>query len=180
MCAIIGGEILGRKICFIIVEILSILLILNIKAYLGNPYLILTLLLICVYVGFFLPKFFLVTYFFFLFVLLLFRERIEPGDYHTKQWLTMIFKNKTVFVNVLGNICLFIPLGFALKEKIWIGVLFSIIVELFQRIFDKGVFDYFDIVLNIMGTILGFILWELYLWMIKTKIKRKSMNSLKN
>ena len=80
-------------------------------------------------------------------------------------WLDLIFKNKIVFINIIGNIILFIPMGIIMKSlnvrliEFLILILFIIfLIELTQYISKRGVFDISDIILNYIGCILGYIL----------------------
>lgn len=82
---------------------------------------------------------------------------------YIKEWIYILFTNKIVFLNVIGNIILFIPLGFLLSELVRFNIiwklLFSLVIivllELFQYLTKKGVFDYIDIIFNYGGTLIG-------------------------
>jgi glycopeptide antibiotics resistance protein len=75
------------------------------------------------------------------------------------------------FKNVIGNVLLFIPLGILLpvinkKMKNFFlmfvtGFYLSIFIELLQYTVAKRIFDIDDILLNTVGTILGFILYHI-------------------
>jgi glycopeptide antibiotics resistance protein len=83
-------------------------------------------------------------------------------DFYLFDWLPYVFLNKTIMVNVIGNILIFIPFG-AYVKNIFKGLAFIIIVELMQVGFKLGMFDVVDIFLNILGYIigsLGVILWR--------------------
>lgn len=79
------------------------------------------------------------------------------------------FKRINGFGNLIGNVCLFIPLGIlfcaALPDykKYGLPVLFcglySLLIELFQLITHFGVFDVDDIILNTFGGLLGYIIF---------------------
>lgn len=67
-------------------------------------------------------------------------------------------------INFLGNILLFVPLGFLIplvtEEDSWgkiirIGFSLSLLIEMIQFITLRGCFDVDDIVLNTMGMIVG-------------------------
>ncbi len=74
----------------------------------------------------------------------------------------------SVSLNILGNIAIFIPLvpliSINIKRKIsflnylLLCVIVSFFIELCQMIFHVGVFDIDDIILNIIGGILGLLL----------------------
>ena len=67
--------------------------------------------------------------------------------------------------NSLGNIFLFMPVGVLLPavtgwKKMWktvvMGIGFSLLIEVIQFITSKGCFDLDDIILNGLGTVIGF------------------------
>lgn len=75
------------------------------------------------------------------------------------------------FMNLFGNVILFIPFGFMLplihnkgkniKSNIIFSFMFSLIIELMQYIFSIGVFDIDDIILNLCGSLIGFGIYKL-------------------
>lgn len=84
---------------------------------------------------------------------------------YMRKWINIIFTNKVVFLNIIGNIFLFLPLGtfiYNIKLNIRLKMLIIIVViislEVLQYITKKGVFDYIDILLNLIGTIIGYCL----------------------
>ncbi|WP_425449281.1 VanZ family protein [Dethiothermospora halolimnae] len=76
----------------------------------------------------------------------------------------------TWFDNLFGNIIAFMPLGFLLpivfgkcksfKDTVMISVLFASSMEFLQYIFYLGVFDVDDIILNVIGAIIGFSIYK--------------------
>ncbi len=70
--------------------------------------------------------------------------------------------------NILGNIILFMPLGFILVLKfkilnnmmsvVLVGVLSSTLIEVSQLLLPNRAFDIDDIILNTLGTMIGFLL----------------------
>ncbi|WP_163101630.1 VanZ family protein [Peribacillus alkalitolerans] len=70
--------------------------------------------------------------------------------------------------NILGNIILFVPLGFILVLKykrinnlrnvILVGLLTSLLIELIQLTLPNRAFDIDDIILNALGTMIGFLI----------------------
>ena len=67
--------------------------------------------------------------------------------------------------NSLGNVILFMPVGVLLPEvtgwnKVWktvvMGVGFSLFIEIIQLITSRGCFDFDDMILNGLGTLIGF------------------------
>ena len=80
--------------------------------------------------------------------------QVVPTTFHM-EWI----------LKAICNVILFIPIGFFLflqrknkKTIYWdwlIAVGFSLVVELAQWIFQKGVFDFVDILCNLIGAVLG-------------------------
>lgn len=75
---------------------------------------------------------------------------------------------------LLGNVIMFVPLGFLLPT-IWrnmrkqmtivtIGFLFSFSIELSQFLFTHRVANIDDVILNSFGTWIGFMIFSFYLW----------------
>lgn len=90
--------------------------------------------------------------------------RLIPFEIISIQWNMLLNGNALPFVmNVLGNIILFIPLGFFLPllmkikfcKTVLCGFLFSLVIELIQLPMNR-VSDIDDLILNTVGTILGF------------------------
>lgn len=97
-----------------------------------------------------------IFYMIFVFVFLLSRQRTNVNvsfDFYLIKWLKFINKNQIVFINIMGNIVLFIPLVFFLKTKFYFfdAILIVIALELLQLLTKRGVFDIVDIVLNVFG-----------------------------
>ncbi|TGA96455.1 VanZ family protein [Sporolactobacillus shoreae] len=75
-----------------------------------------------------------------------------------------------ILKNVLGNIALFIPLGFllplvSLRMRFFLltigcGILFSLMIETVQYLFAARIFDIDDLLLNAAGTIIGRFLYS--------------------
>jgi glycopeptide antibiotics resistance protein len=80
----------------------------------------------------------------------------------------------TWFYNTFGVLLVFIPLGFllpvifvnirSLRNIILTSVCVSIFIEAMQYIATLGVFDIDDIILNSLGTVLGFLLYKIFLF----------------
>lgn len=100
-------------------------------------------------------------YVMFLLTFLLFREVTENYsinlDFYLIEWLNIINKNIIVFINITGNIVLFIPLVYFLNNKFGFLQSIAIIItlELLQLLTRRGVFDIVDIVLNFSGVMIG-------------------------
>ena len=91
-------------------------------------------------------------------------------NFYLIDWMKYFFNNKIILINTLGNILLFIPMGL-FNKKIVYSFFVIILIEFFQLLLKKGIFDIVDIVLNLIGVIFGFL--GVFLWKkIKTK-KRK-------
>lgn len=77
---------------------------------------------------------------------------------------------RSFLLNVVGNVVGFMPGGFFLpivsrRSKKWyntflIGFLFSLSVETVQLVFKVGSFDVDDIMLNVTGAVLGYVLYR--------------------
>lgn len=83
-------------------------------------------------------------------------------DFYLWDWLPYLFSNKTIMVNVVGNILILIPFGIYVR-KIILGLCFIILVEVVQVLFGLGMFDIVDIFLNTIGFMigsLGVLLWQ--------------------
>lgn len=94
-------------------------------------------------------------------------ENIIENPNYIKDWIYILFSNYTVFINIVCNVILFIPLGIYISYiklvdiyKLIIVIIFISINEYIQFIFKRGVFDFIDICLNLIGTILGYILFK--------------------
>jgi glycopeptide antibiotics resistance protein len=86
----------------------------------------------------------------------------------------------------MGSILLFIPLGFLLpvlnkkfnrfNKTIKISLALSLTIEILQYLFRVGQFDIDDIILNTIGSILGFyalkVTFLLYNFILKTNVKK--------
>ena len=112
-------------------------------------------------------------------IILLFSRISKSGinfNFYLPNWLKYIHKNKIIMLNVYGNILLFIPMGYFLKDKISYGTIIIIFLELMQYITSRGLFDIVDIVLNHIGLYIGWMgvkIWE------KIKKKKNKKNNLK-
>lgn len=97
------------------------------------------------------------------------------------------FSNTIDIVAYLLNILLIIPLGF-LAPVIWVdmnrlgkvigvGFLFTFLIELSQ-LFNNRRTDIDDIILNVLGAAIGFILYNLFDKLTKSKFRIKSPNAV--
>lgn len=78
---------------------------------------------------------------------------------------------KTIFINIFGNILMFVPFGFLgiifpKLNNFWIMILdflFAIIlIESLQYFTRLGVFDIDDVILNTVGVAIGFWIYQLF------------------
>lgn len=134
-------------------------------------------------------------------VIIFFRKEVDNNysEYYFDEWLKVIFTNKIVFLNVFGNIGLYIPLVYLLEKynldkheskmyfketSIWtIGIIvigISIMFELIQYLLKLGIFDFMDIVLNVTGVLLLIIIQEVGEWQKRqNKQNKKKQNKKK-
>ena len=94
-----------------------------------------------------------------------FSQNIYTNGAYIKNWFGLVFKNKIVFINLIGNLFLLIPFGIFLKHfniKIIYAMIITILtfflIESLQYITKKGIFDLIDVVLNIIGALIGYML----------------------
>ena len=122
-------------------------------------------------------KIYIIIYYLYLIVFLFFRDTTSGinFDFYLFDWLEKIFKNKTIFLNIIGNILIFIPLGIIHKKNIIYPFIFVIIIELLQVILKKGIFDIVDIVLNYIGVSIGLIGVTLWMTIKKKKMKKNQI-----
>ncbi len=109
----------------------------------------------------------IIVYSIFIIIILFFRKQSFTNiqkDFYLIKWLKLLFTNRTVFINVFGNILIFLPLGFILKcllKNIYLVLLFVlliiIILEFIQFKTLLGIFDIVDIILNYVGALIGII-----------------------
>lgn len=84
---------------------------------------------------------------------------------------------------VIENILLFIPLGFLLplisskfnffRLCILVGLAASIIIEIAQYITQRGFFQTDDIIMNVLGTGIGFLIYNVFLTFLRAFIRIK-------
>lgn len=124
-----------------------------------------------------------------LITVLFFRTEIDKNysniDYFNS-WINNLFSNKTIFINVFGNLVLYIPFIYYLnlfgnknsKKYVFINIVivfgFIIIGEYVQYLLKVGVFDLVDIIINTLGVLIYVLIYEVILWMRKIKIKVKN------
>ena len=105
-----------------------------------------------------------------LWITILSRETLigTPISYHPFHALVSFLKEiqrGRLGANFLGNIILFVPVGVLLPsitgwKKMWktvaTGIGFSLFIEIIQLITSRGCFDFDDVLLNGLGTVIGF------------------------
>ena len=74
-------------------------------------------------------------------------------------------------VNLLGNIALFVPVGFLVpfvyrtmmwQESIALGVAVGLTMEGMEMLFRVGIFDIDDVILNALGVMVGYLAFTLF------------------
>lgn len=97
-------------------------------------------------------------------------------------YITLIASPKFGFSveNIVGNILLFLPMGIYLnvitdrnKLSLTIIILISILVEVIQYLFNFGILDIDDIILNSIGGFIGIKIYNFLLTKFKTRYKIK-------
>ena len=105
-----------------------------------------------------------------LWITIMSREKLigTPISYHPFHALTSFLNDiqrGRIGMNFLGNIILFLPVGVLVPavtgwKKMWktvvVGISFSLFIEIIQLITSRGCFDFDDVLLNGMGTVIGF------------------------
>lgn len=105
-----------------------------------------------------------------LWITILSREKLigTPNSNHPFYALVSFLKEikrGRIGANFLGNIILFVPVGILLPvvtgwKKMWktvvAGISFSFFIEIIQLTTSRGCFDLDDVLLNGMGTVIGF------------------------
>jgi hypothetical protein len=93
-------------------------------------------------------------------VFLLFRRRPENNAnfaFYLWKWFKIIGSNRTVFINVFGNLLLFLPILIYVRNRydylIALGLI--LLFEGLQYVTGRGVFDVVDIFLNAAGVTVG-------------------------
>lgn len=176
-----NNKLFFKYLFYSVVGLIYIIILINIFKIIDVYYSTTLYLLIFIYflvginIYFNKKEYFVILYFLTLFIFLLFRDS-EYGynfDFYLWKWLKNIFKNKTIFINILGNIILFIPMGILYHKKILTAFFFCIMFEFIQFIFRKGIFDIVDIVLNFIGIIIGVLGVTIWNQIKKNKVARK-------
>jgi glycopeptide antibiotics resistance protein len=148
-------------IIFIMIYIVMRHITLSLNIFFAGSEIIFTLLLIIAIVVYKINRRLSYTsYTLFIMIFLLFRKKSTVNfnfDFYLIDWLIILYINKIVFINVIGNVILFIPFILYLRNKYFIFYIILIILsfELIQLLTKRGVFDIVDIVLNIFGVLLG-------------------------
>jgi len=105
-----------------------------------------------------------------LWITILSREKLirTPISYYPFHALISFLKEiqrGKIGANFLGNIILFVPIGVLVPvvtdwKKMWktmvAGISFSLFIEIIQLITSRGCFDFDDVLLNCLGTVIGF------------------------
>ncbi|KAB1440101.1 VanZ family protein [Candidatus Galacturonibacter soehngenii] len=96
-----------------------------------------------------------------------------------------VVSQTVVWYNILGNICLFMPLGIYLQlfrarknrffNSIIIVCIVSLMIELIQFVFGIGATDIDDVMLNCLGGVIGVLLYQVIGLAVKDKQKIKAI-----
>ncbi|MGE7607503.1 VanZ family protein [Peribacillus frigoritolerans] len=97
--------------------------------------------------------------------------------YDAMNFGSLSFGLNILFKQAVGNILLFLPMGFvlpmiftnikAIRKVIFIGFLASLSIELFQGFaglwigYNYRAVDIDDLIFNVLGTVIGFLIWKL-------------------
>ena len=105
----------------------------------------------------------------------------EIGERYRIKWIpfwsyydAVVNKDWALAVQIFYNVLVFVPCGI-LVPKIWIkmrslirtvlcAMFFSLLIELIQLIFKLGLFEFDDLVHNVLGAILGYRIWKRFQW----------------
>lgn len=111
-------------------------------------------------------------------------ERLRSGNLSPFQEISRNIQGSSSidFINLVGNIALFIPFGIFLllmsrnKQISFISVFIlsfglSLSLECAQVIFSIGTFDVDDLILNVSGAMLGFVIFKVFMMCIGIKSK---------
>lgn len=114
-----------------------------------------------------------------LLTILFYREKINDNytdSEYINLWIKNLFSNKIIFINVFGNIILYIPfihyLNLFSKNIIFSIIMvfnFILIGEYVQYLLKIGVFDLVDIVINTLGVLIYVLIYGVLIWMKKIK-----------
>lgn len=116
-------------------------------------------------------KYSLIVYLLFLIRVLLVRNSKVTGinmDLYLSKWLKIVFTNKIVFFNIIGNVVIFMPLPVYIRNLVKkdLIVLLSLVIivcfEVLQFVLQVGVLDINDIILNFLGVVISSIALEIY------------------
>lgn len=93
-------------------------------------------------------------------------------------WDTPVY-HRAAIVNVIGNVIMFIPLGFGLPwvcerlRRLWKTLLVSagiiILVEIIQLVTLLGHCDVDDLILNLIGVAVGYLFWRISAGIVKNR-----------
>ena len=101
-------------------------------------------------------------------------------EYYLEKWgAAYLFQAKTAFINILGNIGMFVPFGVFLPimwpklQKAWKTLLAAFLcivaVEIIQLFSLLGRCDIDDLILNMAGVAVGYALWRFCHWILRKR-----------
>lgn len=163
-----------KKVFLIILSIIFYFFITFITNSLNIFYPYTNILLGCIFVVFIFAVFFkqnniaLIAYILFTLVFLFYRNKVADNinsDFYLFTWIKLIFKNRIVSINIIGNVLLFMPYVVLIRSKYFLLVILCGILglEVIQYLSKRGVLDFVDILLNIIGCIFALpFRWRFY------------------
>ena len=129
-----------------------------------NTNLLLSSLFIIVVAGYHFVEYCLGGYFFYFSVLFYQKSDVNQNcDFYLFAWLKLIFKNKVVMINIIGNLLLFVPYVFIKTNIFGYNYWANLGLEIIQYLSKRGVLDIVDITLNLFGVIVALpFKWRFY------------------
>lgn len=104
-----------------------------------------------------------------------FMDVLLRKEYYLEKWgsaLTYAGQARLAVVNLLGNVVMFVPLGFFLpkvsprQRKFWRAMvttaLIILLVEMIQLFSLRGICDVDDLILNVLGAAIGYALYQMF------------------
>lgn len=93
------------------------------------------------------------------------------------EFLTFKYDLRAIITNIAGNIVAFMPMGFLLpivfkklnrlEKVVFVALLSSLAIEVVQYISRTGASDIDDIILNVLGAVIGYWIFRLFNYICK-------------
>lgn len=107
-------------------------------------------------------------------------------DYYTR-YVNNSINVSIIINNIIGNILLFVPMGFILpsferlkkfRYTAAVSMMICFILELVQLLLGRGFFDIDDFILRFIGTVIGYLLYGLVVFIVSAIINKcKAINA---